>query len=134
MGVSVRQQKRDGKWYVWIRYKGVRAAQKCVDEQHALDTQKAVLTAMASRQFDISAYVKKQEPEPAAKERSAPTLAAFYSDEMVRLWEATVTDGTLKRYGSSYRIHIEPALGNVPLDELTRDRVRNFVIELTRKH
>src|SRR5262245_37726330 len=57
MGVSVRL--KDGNWYIFIRHAGERAAQKCVDQQHAEDTQKAVLTAIAAGQFDIAALRKK---------------------------------------------------------------------------
>src|SRR5262245_15160052 len=52
MGASVRQ--KDGNWYVFVRHGRDRAAQKCLDEQHAIDTAKAVLTAIAAGQFDIT--------------------------------------------------------------------------------
>ena len=44
--VSVRQQKRDGRWYVWIRHAGERAAKRYDSEEEAIDVAKAVRQAI----------------------------------------------------------------------------------------
>jgi integrase len=129
MGISVRQ--KDGNWYVFIRYRGERAAHKCVDQQHAEDTQRAVSTAITAGQFDIAAF---RRPEPAAeKESSSPTLKQFVDDTMYPLWEASLSAGSVTRYETSFRLHILSALGDFRLEELTRDRIKKFVVSLLRK-
>jgi integrase len=132
MGVSVRQKGSD--WYIFVRHHGERAAQKCVDQQHAEDVQKAVKTAISSGQFDISKVQRKrEEAAAAAKPESAPTLAAFFDKTMSPFWKATQTPATFTRYESAFRLHIRPALGDIPLTQLTRDQTKDFVIELLQK-
>src|SRR5262245_5116843 len=105
MGVTVRQQKRDGNWYIHIVHGGRRAAHKCVSEEHALVTQQAVLTAIAAGQFDLAALKRKPE---LPKEEKAPseTIAEFFDKTMSPLWEASLAPATFSRYELSFRLHI----------------------------
>jgi integrase len=131
MGVSVRQQKRDGEWYVHIRQNGTRAAQKCVNEEHAIETQKAVLTAIAAGQFDIA--ILKKSREAAEEKTPAQTLSDYYKQSVQPLWEGSLSRNTYKSYSGSFQVHILPALGDAALTDVTRDRVKRFVAELRKK-
>jgi integrase len=130
MGVSVR--KKGSSWYIFIRHKGERIAHKCSNEQHAIDTQKAVATAIAAGQFDIAALktartaTKKEEP-------TVPTLKEYYKDTALPLWEASLSRATYQSYEGSFRIHILPVIGDIALSGITRDRVKKFVASLRTK-
>jgi integrase len=130
MGCSIR--KKDDNWYVFIRHAGERAALKCVDEEHAKDTQKAVLTAIAAQQFDIGAFQRKREERNEEKPRT-PTLDEFFEKTMVPLWEATRAQGTYERYEQAYEQHIRPELGHVLVGDITRDCVKDFIVTLLKK-
>lgn len=129
MGVSVRQ--KDGNFYVFVRHAGERAAQKCVDQQHALDVQKAVIQAISAAQFDISKLQHRRE-EPKEKPPT-PTLAAFFDNTVSPLWKASLAPGTFSRYEVSFRLHVRPVLGDVFLGDLTREQVKDCVVSLLKK-
>lgn len=131
MGVSIRQQKRDGEWYVHIRQNGLRKAIKQVSEEHAIETQKAVLTAIAAGQFDISTLNKNRETEPKA---AAQTLSDYYKETIQPLWEGSLSRNTYLSYDGSFRVHILPALGDVPVCDVNRDRVKKLVTTLRKKN
>src|SRR5262245_41127604 len=116
MGVSVRQQERDGNWYIYIRHAGQRASQKCRSEQHALDTQKAVITAIAAGQFDIEAPKKTPEPkkepqEPKEQKPSTPTVQEYYDKIFLRVWIEckALARSTAANYRKNFKTHILPA-------------------------
>jgi integrase len=129
MGVSVRQQARDGEWYIHIRHNGERHAQKCTSEDHAKKTQEAVLTAIAAGQFDIAALRKK----PVEDKTAALTLSEYYKKTLQPLWEGSLSRNTYLSYDGSFRVHILPALGSLSITELTRECVKQFVAELRKK-
>src|SRR5688572_8610266 len=132
MGVSVRQQKRDGRWYVWVRYAGDRAAKKFDSEEEAKDVAKAVRNKIALGEFDIAALKAARTPE--SEVPPEPTLAEFYKDTVAPLWSASISNNTFDRYETSFRLHINPELGDLSLSEVTRDRLKSFVVSLTKKN
>jgi len=130
MGASVRYAY--GGWYVFIRHRGERAAQKCVDEQHALDTQKAVLTAMTAGQFDIAALKKKPETP---KEETIATVKEYYEHTFLPVYvESAVASSTRANYASNFKTHITPALGAIPLNKIGHDKMEEFVSDLVKKN
>jgi integrase len=113
MGVKVRL--KDGHWYIFLNHKGQRAAHKCVDEQHALDTQKAVLTAIAAGQFDIAALRRQREtvkpPEPKL------TVEDYYNTVFKPVFlDSAVAASTAAKYANHFKNYIRPGLGTFPLD------------------
>src|SRR5262249_6901377 len=96
MGCTVRKKGND--WYLYMRQHGKCVAQKCADEEHARDTQKAVLKEIAVGRFDIAALKKKrEEPQMEAKPK-AQTLAQFFDKTMSPFWEGSLAAGTFSRY------------------------------------
>jgi integrase len=130
MGVSIRQQKRDGEWYVHIRHGGQRYAQKCLNEDHAKDAQKAILIAMASGQFKL-ADMKAQREGARTERPQAATLKEFFEQTMSPMWKGSLSPKTYDRYETSFRIHILPAIGDVPVVDISRDRLKSFAASLT---
>lgn len=122
MGVSVR--KKDGHYYIFIRHNGQRVAQKCVDESHAIDTQKAIKTAMAAGQFNLS--LVRPKPQDGGS-TAVQTIKEFYEGSVRPLWDGSLSRNTYRSYDGSFRVHIIPAIGDIKLTELSRERVKRFV-------
>src|SRR3990172_9581654 len=131
MGVSVRQ--KDDSWYIFIRHAGDRAAQKYGSEEEAQDVAKAVRHAIALGHFDIAALKKQRQPAEEEKKPDVPTLKKFFEDTVSPLWEASLAKATFTRYEGSFRLHSLPAIGELRLDELMRDRIKSFVVSLLQK-
>jgi integrase len=119
-------------WFVFIRQNGQRVALKQNSEEHARRTQEAVRTAIAAGQFNLEVLKKRSEPTPPEKP-TKQTLKMFYEDTVRTNWEASLARNTFLSYDSSFRIHILPELGYLPLSGLTRDRIKKFVATLRKK-
>src|SRR5688572_28944933 len=129
MGVSVRQQKRDGKWYLYIRHAGERASKRYDTEEAANAVAAAVRYKIGLGEFDIAA-VKHQ-----AKEDVGPslTLEQFYNDTVLPCWEGSLSRATYLSYEGSFRVHILPELGELALIDVTRDRIKLLLTKLRKK-
>jgi Phage integrase, N-terminal SAM-like domain len=60
-------------------------------------------------------------------------LRDYYEKTVRALWKGSLGHNAYLSYDSSFRVHILPALGDVGLADLTRDRVKKFVAELRKK-
>src|SRR5262249_55287577 len=65
---------------------------------------------------------------------NVPTLGKFFDETMSPLWEASLAKATYSRYELSFRLHIKPVLGEVCLDELTREQAKELVVALLQKN
>lgn len=128
MGVSVRQ--KDGNWYIFVRHHGERVAQKFEKEEEATLVAQAVRHAIALGQFDIAALKKREEAKPKA---SIPALREYYEKTIQPLWEGSLSRNTYKSYDGSFRVHILPELGDIPVNEITRDQIKKLVTGLRKK-
>jgi integrase len=135
VGVSVRKKGND--FYIFVRHAGQRAAQKCVDQQHAEDVQKAVIQAISAGQFDIAKLRHRQEgpkeEKPNQEQTSTLTLKEYYEETLQPLWEGSLSRNTYLSYDSSFRIHIPPALGDLLLSDIRRKRLKQFIADLRKK-
>lgn len=132
MGVSVRQQKRDGRWYVYFRHRGERASQKFETEEEARAVAQAVRHAITLGQFDIAAL--KQRREPAPEPSKAPTLAEYFETTFKPIYlESAVASSTGATYTNVFKNHITPALGPLHLDKITHNDMEEFVSNLVKK-
>jgi integrase len=131
MGAKVRMKGKN--WYVFVNFKGERAATKCRDEDHAIDVAKAVTSAIASRQFNI-ANIGNQKSE---RKPDSPTLREFYEHDdehdVSKRWEGSLARNTYKSFDVSLRVHIFPVIGDLPLTKITRKTVKNLVTTLQKK-
>lgn len=132
MGVSVRQQKRDGEWYVHIRHAGERVAHKCVDRQHAEDMKIDVEKAIRRGEFDIAAMKAARAPEK--QEATAPTLKDYFEKHFTKEYlESGVRQSTREAYEGAFNRHIIPTLGEKPVNQITRADIKALVGSLARK-
>jgi integrase len=138
MGVQVREKRKgSGEWWVFIFHRGERASEKVGDKDVAEDAARDVARQIVKRRFDLAAWKAARAPEPKLKPEQKPeipTLSEFYSKIVTPLWEATISKATVDRYETSFRLHIVPALGGCTLSELTRDRIKDFVVALKTKN
>lgn len=47
--------------------------------------------------------------------------------------QSAVRQTTLESYASNFRLHVLPMIGNHRLDEITREKIKDFVAELAKK-
>jgi integrase len=129
VGVSVRKKGND--WYLFVRHRGERAAQKMQDEQHARDTAKAVAQTIATGQYDIS----KVQRQPAKKEDQPrrDTLKQYYDGTLQPQWESALSGGTYANYSWAFDTHILPSLGDIETAKLDREHIKKFVVTLRDK-
>jgi hypothetical protein len=123
----------DGNWYLFLRYRGERAAQKYESEGEAQAVAQAVRHAMTLGQFDIA--VMKQRREPAKTEPTTPTLAEYYENTFKPIYiDSAVATSTAANYVKNFKKHITPALGHFRLDEVTHNEMEEFVANLVKKN
>jgi integrase len=131
MGVKIRFAY--GGWYIFVNHQGERAAVKCVDEQHAIHTQKAVQSAIAAGQLDITRLQRKRK-EPKEEKPSVPTLERYYEDIFRPVYlDSAVAQSTAAAYKNNFKMHMIPGLGQLRLDEIGHDRIEEFVSDLVKK-
>src|SRR5439155_17830316 len=64
---------------------------------------------------------------------AAPTLEEYYVKFKTRYLDTAVRVSTRDSYDRSFRIHILPTLGLMPIDEIRREDVKDFVANLVQK-
>ena len=131
MGVSVREkQKGSGKFYIYVRHAGERTAFKYDSEDEAEAVATAFRQKIALGELDLTAI---REQNSKQEETKVPTLAEYYKRFTRVYLETSVRQGTRDRYATSFDKHILPELGDLPLNEITREKVKDFVAHLVRK-
>src|SRR6266571_5203037 len=130
MGVSVREKiKNSNEWWVFIRHAGERAAQKVGDLETAGEVKSEILKEIRTGRFDIAAMKAARAPEANEEKPAVQTLSEYYS-RFEKVYLATsCREGTRDRYATSFN-HILPELGSMPLNEITRERLKDFVAHL----
>jgi hypothetical protein len=109
-------------YWVFINYKGKRTSR-----------QVGSLKAATKVKENIEARLKLGQDALPKEDKPAPTVAEYY-DRFKAIYLATaVREGTKSRYETSFKHHVIPFLGNVHLNHLTRERVRDFVANLVQK-
>ena len=133
MGVSVREKVAgSGKWYLFIRHNGDRAAQKIGSKEEAEAVAKVARHAITLGQFDIAAL--KQQRQPAKEEPVGISLKDYFEKHFEKEYLASgVRLSTQEAYRGAFDRHILPTLGEKPIDQITRADIKAFVGLLTRK-
>ena len=139
MGVSVRQ--KSGSWFVFIRHKAERAAQKFESEDDANAV--AAVLRESQKSGGLDAVIASMKQHRAAKQQrnvhekpegvKVPTLQGFYNETVLPVWEASLSSATYQSYEGSFRVHIVPVLGDLALPDVSRDRIKKFVASLRKK-
>jgi integrase len=95
--------------------------------------QVGTLKAATKVQEQIEARLKLGEDALPKEMPSSPTLQHFWQSFEETYLPLGVRESTMQSYRQCFRIHILPEIGNLRLDEVTRDRVKQFVSTLVQK-
>lgn len=122
MGVRVRADKtHPGRWWVRVNHQGKRKS-LAFNSRKAADLA-AVELGAALKLGDVGVLNAHQAPA------RVPTVA-----EYAQAWLHTITQAratTVEAYRLRLTVHILPLIGHVPLTDLTRERIRTLITELT---
>jgi len=114
------RERRPGQWWLYVDHKGQRFAKFLGrDKRSAAKVRQEVERRLAAGDLGILA---KQEPTP-------PTFAAFAAGYL-RDAELTLKHSTWKDYAANVRAHISPALGALPVAQITRRHVKDLAYAL----
>ena len=123
MGVKVREKDKDsGVWWVFVSYKGKRTSRQ-------IGTQKAALKVKEQ----IEARLKLGQDALPKEKPAVQTLQQYWDGFEETYLPLGVRENTIESYKRSFRLHILPELGTLPLDEITREKVKQFVSILVQK-
>jgi integrase len=129
MGVSVRQ--KSGRWFIFIRHNGERAAKQYKNEAEATAVAAAVRTKITLGEFDLAALKDSRRKEE--EKIAALTLREFYEKTVLPLWEGSLSRATYLSYEGSFRVHILDELGHLPVTGIPRDKIKSFLGKLRKK-
>jgi integrase len=124
VGVKVREKDKDsGVYWVFINYKGKRTSRQI-----------GTLKAANKVKEQIEARLKLGQDGLPKETPAAPTLQDYWAAFEETYLPLGVRENTMESYKRSFRLHILPELGSLPLDEITREKVKQFVSILVQKH
>ena len=113
---------------MFIRHQGERASQKIGNQEDAEAVAQAVRAEIARGKFDLASIKAR-----AAEIDKSVTLADYYQRFAKVYLETGVRESTRKSYETSFRVHVLPAFGSLPLDAITKPKVKDFIAELVAK-
>jgi integrase len=134
MGISVREKvKGSGIYWIFVRHRGRRVSEKVGDRDLAEDAANEIRRDIRRGKFDLGVMKAARIREQKEAEPEVPTLRDYYRQTLQPRWEASLSRSTSAGYDTSFRIHILPVLGDLRLDQVTRDRVKDFIVSLLSK-
>src|SRR5215475_6712858 len=123
MGVKVREKDKDsGVYWIFINYKGRRTSR-----------QVGTLKAANKVKEQIEDRLKLGQDALPKEKPVVPTLQDYWDGFEETYLPSAVRESTIDSYKRTFKNHVLPELGNVRLDEVTRDKVRAFVASLVQK-
>lgn len=123
MGVKVREKiKGSGDWYVFTNHKGFRGAKQVGSYVAAVEVAEKLEAMLVLKDFGIQTEA----------EQKAPTLNIYSQIYIEETVAGVLDDATHERYGEVFKRDILPAMGNMPIDEITPKIVRNLLNKLAR--
>jgi integrase len=127
MGVRVREKiKGSGDWWLFINHRRVRKA-KHIGSKKLAEKAKEVFEARLRLGQAIEDEGRAAQTSP-----TIPTLDSYF-ERYKKTLEGSVRESTRDCYEGCYDNHIMAELGNLRLDEITRDRAEEFAASLLGK-
>jgi integrase len=124
MGVKVREKVAgSGVYWIFVNHNGRRTSRQ-VGTKNAADKAKEKIEA----KLTLNEWIPEEKPK-----KHVPTLESFYQGLTETHFAMAVRDSTAESYAGNFRLHILPELGKLRLDEIDRDRIKQFVAHLTKK-
>ena len=123
MGVTIRERpKNSGVWWIFVCWQGKRKAKKVGHKEVA---EEAARKIQARLTLGEAAFPQRKPP--------APTLKEYYKVFTCTYLKTAVRHSTRQSYVYNVKNHILPALGDLKLDLITRQRTKQFVACLVEK-
>ena len=115
MGVTIRQKKRAGPYWVFVNHDGRRTSKSVGTRKAALELKPAIEAEIAKGSFSIDAGEK------------MPTFGRMPKSGLSATWNglAGLRRSTIMR--AFLRIHVLPAFKSKPLDQISRGDIRDFL-------
>jgi integrase len=125
MGVKVREKvKGSDVWWVFVNHNGERTSTLVGSEKAALRTKEDFEHKLA---LGLELF-------PERKHQAAvPTFEKYYERFEQTYLKTACRESTIERYELDFRLHLKPKLGALPLNEITRDQVKELTAELLDK-
>ncbi len=120
MGVKYRE--RGGAWWIFVNHRGRRKAKRIGPGEAGKKAAKEAATKIEAKLAlgDLSLLAKEQDPVTFAK----------YADIWLRVYaEVNCKPSSVEEYRKILRLHLLPALGKLPLQDITREQVKLFLAE-----
>jgi len=124
MGVRIREKVKGSKvFWVFVHHHGQRRSVKVGSKPAA----KEVARKIEAKLTLGGAILHDKKP-------SVPTLEEYYESQFKKTYmQATLKPSSCSTYEKCFRLHILPALGRFPLDEIPRPQMEEFVAGLVKK-
>jgi hypothetical protein len=114
MGVKVREKVTgSGVWWIFVTRNGRRKSKLVGSEEAA---------RIAAKK--IEARLTLGETALPVQKPVKPTVEEFYKKFETTHMATAIRHSTARQYRINFRVHILPALGKIPIDEVSRERVR----------
>jgi integrase len=123
MGVKVKERiPGSGVFWIFIDHNGRRKAKKVGSEEAT----KTVAKKIEARLVLGESFLPEKEP-------TLPILNDYYKRFEEAYLATAVRHSTFLRHESNFRIHLLPELGTLRLDEITREKMQEFIALLVKK-
>jgi integrase len=120
MGVTVREKVPGSDvWWIYINHKGKRASKKVGSKRAAKETAVKIEKEIALERFNLQA----------AQVERVPTFEEYAEKWLSGYVEANLKPATCCSYKSGLKIHLLPVFGAMPINEITREAVKEFLYE-----
>jgi integrase len=125
MGVSVRREKPGGPYYIFIRHGNLRKSKRIGYSKSTADKIADIIRGRLASN-DLGIFDEKPKIEPSFKELSEQWLELDI--------KTRCRNTTYSRYKSSLRLYVNPVIGQTPIDQLLRPKIKNLLRSLVKKN
>jgi len=123
MGVTTREKIKDsGIWWVFVAHHGKRTSRKVGDKKAAEEV---------ARKIQAKLTLDESLPE---RKPPTPILADYYLGFKKNYMAPTLKHSSYLSYENAFRLHILPKLGALHFDQITRQKMEEFVAGLVNKN
>ncbi len=123
MGVRIRER-FPGQWWIFVTHKGNRTAKPVGDLETAQEAQRIISQQLALGLFQFP------KREARHKEPPKPTVREYWEQFKETYLKTAVQESTANGYETNFKLHVLPGLGDLRLDEVTDQRMEEFVADL----
>jgi integrase len=122
MGVTINKRKNTGDWYIWISYKGQRTSRKIGSDQRvAMKAATEYRKKLALGQIDFS--------NGRTPDKENLLFGEFFEDYLDNVAKHRLKYNSWTSYKKIVELYLLPIWENRPLESITRQDVKKFLLE-----